>query len=115
MAQKWYDIVIMTVEAAAEPPARIEEQVLAALGYSERQLDAPVGGAAPGITGRNFLEGYGASPMRTETEDTLYGFMAMDPADPDYPAMRTYVATFLTAYLGEPQPAEQQPAPQATS
>jgi len=83
---------------------RIEEWTLLGLGYGHC-LDTPV--AEGDVRGRNFLDAYGDSPHRGETEDLLEGFKDMDPTDPDYVSTRTYVMGFLEAKFGPPAPTSQ--------
>jgi hypothetical protein len=80
-----------------EPQPSIEERVLRELGY-EDCLDTPVDEGG-NITGRNFLDAYGDSPKRQDTEDLLYGFDDMSPADPDYEATKAYITRFIDAKL----------------
>jgi hypothetical protein len=90
---------MMTGEA--EPQPTIEERALVRLGY-EHCLDTPLEEGAPTV-GRYFLDAYGNSPKRQDTEDLLRGFVDMDEADPDYPATRTYITRFIEPYFGSPQ------------
>jgi len=84
-----------------EPQPSIEERVLRELGY-EDCLDTPLGKGV-NITGRHFLDAYGGSPKRQDTEDLLYGFADMSPTDPDYEATKTYITRFIEPYFGPPK------------
>lgn len=75
----------------------IEEWTLRTLGY-EGFLDQEFGGY--GVVGRNFLDAYGASPHRQNTEDLLEGFRDMDETDPDYEGMKEYILRFLRTQIG---------------
>ena len=85
-------------EQMGEP--RIEEWALTSLGYGHC-LDASVGGNLP-VQGRNFLDAYGDSPHRQNTEDLLLEFKDMDPTDPDYEPTKQYILRFLKAQFGPP-------------
>jgi len=89
------------VTGETEPKPTVEAQVLTALGYAHC-LDAPVGEAGV-VVGRNFLDVYGDSPHREQTEDLLHGFAAMAPTDPDYEATKAYLTRFIEPYFGAPQ------------
>jgi hypothetical protein len=79
---------------------RIEEWVLTNLGYGYR-LDTPISEKST-IQGRNFLDAYGQSPHRQDTEDLLLEFKDMEPTDPDYEATKNYIMRFLQAQFGPP-------------
>lgn len=79
---------------------RIEEWTLSHLGYGHC-LDAAVSEESE-VKGRNFLDAYGQSPHRQDTEDLLLEFRDMDPSDPDYEATKVYILRFLKAQFGPP-------------
>lgn len=87
------------------PEPRIEEVALRQLGYGHcLDREIPVA-SRPGevVTGRNFLDAYaGDSPHREETKQTLELLVDMDPSDPNYKTVETYVETYLRASFGEP-------------
>lgn len=84
-----------------EPKPSIEERVLVRLGY-EHCLDTPLEEGAPTV-GRHFLDAYGDSPKRQDTEDLLHGFADMPETDPDYGATKAYITRFIEPYFGSPQ------------
>lgn len=86
-----------------EPQPTLEESALIELGYGHC-LDTPLGvGEGSLVTGRNFLDAYGNSPKRQDTEDLLRGFVGMSHDDPDYEAAKSYLRRFIEPYFGEPQ------------
>jgi hypothetical protein len=85
----------MTGEGAPKPS--IEEQVLLKIGYGQH-LDTPLNIGSP-ATGRNFLDAYGDSPHRQETEDLLIGFLDLPETDPDYEPTKAYIITYIEAAL----------------
>jgi hypothetical protein len=78
----------------------VEEKALVRLGY-EHVLDAPIEEGSA-ITGRNFLDAYGDSPKRQETEELLAEFSEMKEGDPGYDAMKKYITRFIQAVYGPP-------------
>lgn len=84
-----------------EPIPSIEERVLVRLGY-EHCLDTPLGDGVPTV-GRNFLDAYGDSLKRQDTEDLLHGFADMSETDPDYEATKAHITRYVEPYFGAPQ------------
>ena len=89
----------MTSES--EPELSIEERVLVRLGYAHC-LDTPLEEGEPTV-GRHFLNAYGDSPKRQDTEDLLQGFVDMPETDPDYGATKAYITRFIEPYFGSPK------------
>lgn len=91
------------VPSETEPEQRLEARALTRLGYGHC-LDTDVvlpGGAT--VQGRNFLDGYGNSPHRQDTEKILQAFELIERDDPNYETLRTYILHFLRPQFGEPQ------------
>lgn len=90
--------------AETEPELRLEERALTKIGYGHI-LDNEI--ALPGrpiVQGRNFLDAYGDSPHRQNTETILEALDLTDPTDPDYAQLRAYILQFLRPTFGEPMP-----------
>ncbi len=87
--------------AESEPKPSIEERALIRLGY-QHCLDARLEEGSPTV-GRHFLDAYGNSPKRQDTEDLLQGFLEMSETDPDYGAAKAYITRFVEPYFGSPQ------------
>lgn len=87
-------------ETDAQKAPRIEEWALVTLGYQEF-LDTVVKTSEDGtpIFGKNFLDAYGNSPHRTDTENLLIGLKDMDPEEEDYKDVEDYIKTFLDTYF----------------
>jgi hypothetical protein len=55
------------------------------------------------ITGDRFLDVYRNPERRQHTKDMLDGFLITSHADPEYHDARNYIASYLSAYFGEPK------------
>lgn len=89
--------------AETEPELRLEERALTKIGYGHC-LDTEIAVGSTTVSGRNFLDAYGDSPHRQNTENMLLALELLDQSDPDYAQLRDYILHFLRPQFGEPMP-----------
>lgn len=102
-------------EHASTPEERIEAQALTMLGYSHclntvvtDEAGQPViNTQGEVVTGQNFLDAYGDSPHRENTENLLYGFIGMHPSHPAYEKVKAIILLAFDAKFGRPQPSSE--------